>query len=102
MVGTQAFFNVTTGKRYEPIVNEIVNYLKGMYGKPPGPINQDLLEKLLKGARPITCRPADLLENCLDKLRDELGKDTSLEDLLTYALFPRAAKEFFKERHAVC
>jgi pyruvate/oxaloacetate carboxyltransferase len=98
MVGTQSIINVITGERYKIIVKEIVDYLKGKYGKPPGLIDSDLLKKALKGEKPITCRPADLLENCLDKLRDELGQDTSLEDLITYALFPKVAKEFFKER----
>jgi pyruvate/oxaloacetate carboxyltransferase len=69
-----------------------------MYGKPPGPLNNELLEKALKGEKPITCRPADLLERCLEKLRNDLGHEVSLEDLLTYALFPRVAKDFFKER----
>jgi pyruvate/oxaloacetate carboxyltransferase len=98
MIGTQAVINVITGERYKIIIKEIVDYLKGMYGKPPGPINNDLLEKALKGEKPITCRPADLLEKCLDRLRNDLGQDASLEDLLTYALFPRVAKDFFKER----
>jgi pyruvate/oxaloacetate carboxyltransferase len=98
MVGTQSIINVITGERYKIIVKEIVDYLKGKYGKPPGLIDSDLLKKALKGEKPITCRPADLLENCLDKLRNDLGQDTSLEDLITYALFPKVAKEFFKER----
>jgi pyruvate carboxylase subunit B len=99
MIGTQAVLNVITGERYKVIIKEIVEYLKGMYGKPPGPINEELLKKALKGEEPITCRPADLLKNDLERLRQELGsKVKTPEDLLTYALFPRAAPDFFRER----
>lgn len=99
MIGTQAVINVITGERYKIIIQEIVDYLKGMYGRPPGPLNGDLLKRALKGQEQITCRPADLLEDCLEKLSNELKpKDYSIEDLLTYALFPRVAEEFFQQR----
>ncbi|MGQ9476631.1 MAG: pyruvate/oxaloacetate carboxyltransferase [Actinomycetota bacterium] len=100
LVGTQAVFNVLLGERYKIIPREIVNYVKGFYGRPAGPISEELMEKALKGEKPITCRPADLLEPELPKAKREL--DPSLvekeEDYLSYAIFPDVALRFFEWR----
>lgn len=99
IVGGQATLNVMTGKEYSAITTEVKQYLKGMYGKPPGEVSQQLLKKAIGDEKPITVRPADLLDNELDKLTRELGdKAKSMEDILTYALFPQVALEFFEER----
>ena len=99
VVGSQATLNVLTGDRYKVITSEIRNYLKGLYGKPPGEINEEVRRKAIGDEEPITCRPADLLEPELDRLTREIGgKAKSIEDVLSYALFPNVALEFFEQR----
>lgn len=99
IVGTQAVLNVLTGERYKVITKEVKDYVQGKYGKPPAPINEELIKKILGDEEPIDCRPADLLEPELDKCREEI-KDLarSEEDVLSYCLFPQVAKEFFEWR----
>ncbi|MBC7247900.1 MAG: pyruvate/oxaloacetate carboxyltransferase [Actinobacteria bacterium] len=100
LVGTQAVFNVLLGERYKIIPREIENYVKGYYGRPAGPIGEELKRKALKGEEPITCRPADLLEPELPRAKQEL--DPSLvekeEDYISYAIFPDIALKFFEWR----
>jgi len=99
IIGIQAVFNVATGERYSVVSKEIKNYMKGEYGTPPGPIDEDLKKKILKGEKTIEGRYADQLEPALDKYRKEIGQYIQKEeDVLTYALFPSVAKEFFKNR----
>lgn len=99
IVGTQAVMNVLTGERYKVILTEVKNYLKGLYGQPPGEIDPDLQRKVLKDEQPFRGRPADLLEPQLEKTREEVQNEiTSEEDLLSYILFPPVARAFFKER----
>ncbi|MDH4262349.1 MAG: sodium-extruding oxaloacetate decarboxylase subunit alpha [Spirochaetia bacterium] len=99
IVGTQATLNVLTGERYKVITSETKNYLKGLYGKSPAPINEKVRKKAIGDEIPITCRPADLLEPEMEKLTRELGgKAKGIEDVLTYALFPNVALEFFGAR----
>ena len=99
LVGIQAVFNVLSGKRYSIVPNEIKDYVKGFYGKPPAPIDEEVKKKIIGDEEPITCRPADLLEPVLDKIPDEVKPYIeSEEDKLTYALFPQTALEFFKKR----
>jgi pyruvate carboxylase subunit B len=94
--GSQAALNVMTGKRYSVVATETKNYVMGLYGEPPGPISQEIREKVLGKKQPITVRPADLLEPGLEKVRKEIGSMAqSEEDVLSYALFPEVAKEFF-------
>jgi pyruvate carboxylase subunit B len=102
IVGTQAVLNVLAGERYKMITQETKNYIKGLYGKPPAPIKEEVIKKILGDEEPITCRPADLLEPELDKRREEI-KDLarSEEDVLSYCLFPKVAKEFFEWREQV-
>ncbi|MDR2875189.1 MAG: sodium-extruding oxaloacetate decarboxylase subunit alpha [Methylobacillus sp.] len=101
IVGTQAVLNILTGARYKSVTTEVKNYLLGHYGKAPGAINGEVKSIAVGNAEVITCRPADLLENEMDKLRiqiENLAK--SDEDVLTYAMFPDLAQTFLQERNA--
>jgi pyruvate carboxylase subunit B len=101
IVGTQAVLNVLTGARYKSVTTEVKNYLMGHYGKAPGKINEEVKSIAVGNAEVITCRPADLLEDEMDKLRvqiENLAK--SDEDVLTYAMFPDLAQTFLQERNA--
>ena len=101
IIGIQAVFNVATGERYSVVSKEIKNYIKGQYGTPPGPIDEDLKEQILKGESVIEGRYADQLEPSLDKYRNEIKEYIQQEeDVLTYALFPSVAEEFFKNRES--
>ncbi len=101
IVGTQAVLNVMTGERYKSITNEVKNYLMGHYGKPPSTVNQAIKLLAVGDAKVIDCRPADLLEDEMEKLRQESASWTkSEEDVLTYAMFPDLAKTFLQERNA--
>ena len=94
--GSQAALNVMTGKRYSVVATETKNYVMGLYGEPPGPVSQEIREKVLGKKQPITVRPADLLEPGLEKARKEIGSMArNDEDVLSYALFPEVAREFF-------
>ena len=103
MVGAQAALNVMTGKRYSVVNMETRNYVMGLYGEAPGQVSDEIKQKVLGKKTPITCRPADLLKPGLDQAREgSRGMAQSEEDVLTYALFPEIAKEFFqwRESHA--
>ncbi len=96
MVGTTAVFNVLLGERYKMVPKETKNYVKGLYGKPTVPIKEDIKQKIIGDEEVYTGRPADLLEPELDKLKDEIKEYMEQEeDVLTYALFPQVAIEFF-------
>jgi pyruvate carboxylase subunit B len=102
IVGTQAVLNVMTGARYKSVTNEVKNYFLGQYGKAPAPVDIDV-RNIAVGydAELIECRPADLLEDELDKLRQESESwAMTEEDVLTYAMFPDLAKTFLQERNA--
>ena len=99
LVGIQAVLNVISGKRYSIVPKEIKDYVKGLYGKPPAPIDEKIKRKIIGDEKPITCRPADLLEPMLDKIPDDVKPYIeSDEDRITYVLFPQTALEFFKKR----
>lgn len=99
LVGIQAVFNVLSGKRYSIVPKEVKDYVKGLYGKPPASINEEVKKKIIGDEKPITCRPADFLEHVLDKIPDDVKPYIkSEEDKITYALFPKAALDFFKKR----
>ncbi|MDK2918774.1 MAG: oxaloacetate decarboxylase (Na+ extruding) subunit alpha [Candidatus Petromonas sp.] len=101
MVGTQAVLNVITGERYKMVPKEIKAYVKGMYGKPTVPIKQEIVEKIIGDEEIITCRPADLIKPQLNSLRNEIKEYLEQEeDVLSYALFPQVALDFFKYRRA--
>ena len=109
IVGTQAVLNVLTGERYKSIAAETAGVLKGEYGATPAPVDTALQERVLEGAEPVTCRPADLIEPEMDKLTDEFDKlavensidvaEAKIDDVLTYALFPQVGLKFLKNRH---
>jgi oxaloacetate decarboxylase alpha subunit len=102
LVGSQAVVNVLLGERYKMVSTEIKNYIRGLYGKPPGEINPELREKILQGSEPVTCRPADLLEPQMEKARSEIEEYMEKEeDLLSYILFPQVALNFFKRRQGL-
>ena len=96
IVGSQAALNVMTGKRYSVVAMETKNYVKGLYGESPGPISEEIKRKVLGKQEPISCRPADLLKPGLEAARKEIASlASSEEDVLSYALFPEIAKEYF-------
>lgn len=110
IVGTQAVLNVLTGERYKSISKETAGVLKGEYGSTPAPVNTELQAKVLDGAEPITCRPADEIAPEFEKIQAELRgiaseKSISLaegereqDDVLTYALFPQIGLKFLENR----
>ncbi len=102
IVGTQAVFNVLTGERYKMATKETKDILAGKYGQSVNPVDPDIQKQVLgEDAEVITCRPADLLDNELDTLREECAQYIQQdEDVLSYALFPQVATEFFKWREA--
>ncbi|WP_261815947.1 sodium-extruding oxaloacetate decarboxylase subunit alpha [Vibrio gallicus] len=109
IVGTQAVINVLTGERYKSITKETAGVLKGEYGVAPAELNTELQTKVLDGAEPITCRPADLLESEFKALTTDLKDKAKQEqiklaeeiedDVLTYALFPQVGLKFLKNRN---
>jgi len=101
IVGTQAVMNVITGERYKMVPKESKALVKGEYGKTPAPISKEIQDLILKGEEPITCRPADLIKPELESIRNEIKEYIEQdEDVLTYALFPQVALNFFKYRQA--
>lgn len=101
IVGTQAVLNVLMGERYKMMTKETKAILRGEYGKTMKPFNPEVQKKALGDEEPITVRPADLIEPELDKLREEIKAYTiQEEDVLSYALFPQVATDFFKKRDA--
>ena len=101
IVGTQAVLNVLMGERYKVMSKETKAVLHGEYGATMRPFNPEVQKKALGDEEPITCRPADLLKPELHKLSEELGAYKQQdEDVLSYALFPQVALDFFKERDA--
>ena len=104
IVGTQAVFNVLMGERYKVATKETKGILQGKYGQTVKPFNQEVVDKVLseeEKAEAITCRPADLLEPELDKIEAEMKQYKQQdEDVLSYALFPQVAMDYFKYREA--
>mgnify|MGYP000727582244 CR=1 FL=1 len=100
IIVVQATLNVITSERYKIITHQTKELLRGGYGETPGPVNRELQKKALKGEVPITCRPANLIPNGMDRFRNELrGITESEEDILIYALFPHIALDFLRNRH---
>ena len=101
IVGTQAVLNVVTGERYKMCTKESKALVAGEYGQSVLPVDPEVKKKVIGDQEPITCRPADLIENELDKLEKEMAQYKQQdEDVLTYALFPQVAVDFFKYREA--
>ncbi|WP_411359907.1 sodium-extruding oxaloacetate decarboxylase subunit alpha [Pseudidiomarina sp. YC-516-91] len=108
IVGTQAVLNVLSGERYKSISKETKGVLRGEYGATAAPVNKELQAKVLEGDEPITVRPADLIDDELDKLTAELREharekslrlaENEVDDVLTYALFPQIGLKFIANR----
>jgi pyruvate/oxaloacetate carboxyltransferase len=100
IVVVQATINVVVGERYKIITHQTKELLRGGYGETPGPVNRGLQKRALKGEESIHCRPADLIPPTMDRLKEELkGVTDCEEDILTYALFPHIAIDYFKRRN---
>ncbi|MCU4677030.1 sodium-extruding oxaloacetate decarboxylase subunit alpha [Catenovulum sp. 2E275] len=99
IVGTQAVYNVLSGKRYQTITNEVKRYLQGGYGAAPAQVNAELQKQAI-GNEPVEHnRPADSLKPELDKLRKEIGALAKTEeDVLTFAMFPDLGRDFLQQR----
>ncbi len=101
IVGTQAVMNVINGERYKMVPQQTKDVLCGKYGATIKPFNKEVQKKCIGDAEVITCRPADLIPDELDTLRGEMAQwSEQEEDVLTYALFPQVATDFFKYREA--
>lgn len=99
IVGTQAVYNVIMGERYKMVTKEFKGIVRGEYGRTPMPIDPEFQKKIIGDEKPITCRPADLIEPELETLRKECAKWMEQdEDVLSYAQFPKVATDFFEKR----
>jgi oxaloacetate decarboxylase alpha subunit len=99
IVGTQATLNVILGERYKVVPGEVKNYVRGLYGKPPAPIDPEIQKIVIGDEQPIDCRPADLLEPGMARARQEIADlAESEEDVISYALFPQVARPFLERR----
>ncbi len=99
IVGSMATFNVMLGERYKMVPREVRDLARGKYGKTPKPVAEDVREKIIGNAEIIEHRPADDIAPQMDLLRAELAEkgyaNASVEDVLSYALFPEVALKFF-------
>ena len=101
IVGTQAVLNVVSGERYKMVTKESKKLLSGQFGQTVKPFNKEVQKKCIGDEEAITCRPADLIKPQLKDLEEEMKQYKQQdEDVLTYALFPQVATEFFKYREA--
>ncbi len=101
IVGVQAVLNVLSGERYGMVTDETRNLVKGSYGRPPAPIPPEVRKKILGNEKPITCRPADLLEPALPQATKHVDPPEliqSEEDIISYCIFPEPSIEYFKWR----
>jgi len=100
IVGVQSVMNVLAGKRYGMVTQETRDYVKGLYGRAPAPIDPKIAKQILEGEKPVTCRPADLLQPRLPGAARELDPKLiqAEEDILSYCLFPEVALGYFKWR----
>ncbi len=108
IVGTQAVINVLMGERYKNVTKETSGVLGGEYGATPAPVDAELQAKVLSGAEPLTCRPADQLQPEVESLTQELQQfaeeknirlaEAPIDDVLTYALFPQVGLKFLTNR----
>lgn len=101
IIGTQAVLNVIAGERYKMVTKEAKAILTGEYGRTVRPFNEEVQKQVIGNTKPITCRPADLLKPELPAVEEEMKQwKEQDEDVLSYALFPQVALEFFKYRQA--
>ncbi len=100
IVGTQAVLNVLTGQRYGTITNEVKLYLQGRYGRPPAELDPEVRQRAIGAEQMIDVRPADLLADEMDALRESVGElAESEEDVLTCAMFPEIGRDFLRQRN---
>lgn len=100
IVGTQAVLNVLSGRRWLIVPDEMKAYLRGRYGKAPGPILPEIIERVLGDERPITERPGALLSETFAQYAAEIGDlARGEEDVLSYALFPQTARTYLEKHH---
>lgn len=101
IVGTQAVMNVITGERYKMVPKESYKLVAGEFGRTVKPMDEEMLKKVLKGEKQMTDRPADHIPPQLEQFKEECKEWTQQpEDVLSYALFPQVAKDFFQYRDA--
>lgn len=101
IVGTQAVFNVLLGERYKMATDQTKDLLSGKYGRTVKPFDPEVQKKVIGDKEVITCRPADLIPNELEKIESEMKQwKQQDEDVLSYALFPQVAVDYFKYRQA--
>ncbi len=100
IVGVQAVMNVLAGERYKVVPKEVKDYVRGLYGRPPAPMRESIIKKILGDEKPVKGRPADRLEPGMPRARKELPKELveKEEDYISYALFPEVALKFFQWR----
>ena len=101
IVGTQAVMNILTGERYKVVPQEVKNYVKGMYGRSPAPIDPKFIKQILGNEKPIDHRPADDLKPMLPTATKNVANPELIEneeDILSYCLFPEVSMEYFKWR----
>jgi pyruvate carboxylase subunit B len=99
IVGTQATLNVLTGERYKVITNETKNYFLGLYGRAPGQVDREIMARAIGDEQPIKTRPADRLDPELDAVKKDLPPSAvTIEDQLSFVLFPAIARDFFEAR----
>jgi pyruvate carboxylase subunit B len=99
IVGTQAVLNVLSGNRYKNVTNEVKDYVRGQYGKPPAPIDEAFRKRIIGDEPVVTVRPADLLPPVYEKMREQAiqqGLVRKEEDVLTYIIYPAIAPSFLK------
>ena len=101
IVGTQAVMNVITGERYKMVPKESYKLVAGEFGRTVKPMDEEMLKKVLKGEKQMTDRPADHIPPQLEQFKEECKERTQQpEDVLSYALFPQVAKDYFQYRDA--
>ena len=101
IIGSQAVLNVLSGERYKMVTNEVKQYMKGLYGQPPAPMNDEVRKKIIGDEIPALVRPADLLPPQMEEAKKEIAfYAESEEDVLSYVMFPAVAKKFLEERMA--
>ncbi|MBM4240302.1 MAG: oxaloacetate decarboxylase subunit alpha [Euryarchaeota archaeon] len=99
IVGIQAVMNVLGGERYKMVSNEVKDYFKGFYGKPPAPVDEEIAKKIIGDEKPIESRPADILGPQYERYKkegEEMGIINKEEDILTFAIYPAVAPKFLK------
>jgi pyruvate/oxaloacetate carboxyltransferase len=99
LVGTQATLNVVLGERYKVIPEEVRQYVRGYYGRPPAPVDPEVKRLAIGDEEPIDCRPADLIPPGMEQAWAEIGDlARDEEDVISYALFPQVARPFLERR----